>query len=469
MTSWLPETLSPKGPVYVAIADALSRDVASGRLAPGDRLPTHRALAKSLGVNVVTITRAYAEAGRRGLVDGEVGRGTFVRDGAKNELPLLNHGLTVGQTGVIDMHFSVQAVDEGLLDRGELLAELAREPGTPFLSNHYEPGGFAAHREAGAAWLQRSGVDADPERTLITVGAQHGMMVGLSSLTEPGDVVLTEEVAYTGVKALGHLLHLRLQPLQMDEHGIRPDSFADACLRANPKVLYVNPTLHNPTGIVTPAGRREEIAELAARHGVTILEDDTQSYLIEDPPPAFATLAPERTYFLTSLSKSLLGDLRVGYLLAPRVADSDAALHRLRSSIASTVWMGPPIVAEIASRWIQSGKADEVVRWKREQVRRRRAIFDRLMGADASRSHAGSSFVWLPLPADWRADDLVEQARASGVAIASGESFVVGRGASPHAVRICIGSPATEADVERGLGTIARILRRRPQRCATVI
>ena len=156
MTIWSPQLEGTKGPRYLAIVEALAQDFASGRLGPGSRLPTHRDLAERLGVTVGTVSRAYAEAARRGLVSGEVGRGTFVRGSGDPSDP------GAEAEGVVDLGQNHPPDPPSQPQRAALLDALAsltarRDAGR--LLDYPAAGGDAADREAGASWIGRSGVD----------------------------------------------------------------------------------------------------------------------------------------------------------------------------------------------------------------------------------------------------------------------------------------------------------------------
>ncbi|HSD29691.1 MAG TPA: PLP-dependent aminotransferase family protein, partial [Vicinamibacteria bacterium] len=242
MTIWTPSLEGKKGPRYLAIVEGLVEDLAARRLHEGSRLPTHRDLAERLGVTVGTVSRAYAEAARRGLVSGEVGRGTFVRG--------TSEGDGSGEAeGVVDLGQNHPPAATTVPQRTALLEALARltvRRDVGRLLDYPAAGGNAADREAGASWIARAGVEASPADVLVCTGSQHGLTVVLATLLEPGDVLLTESLTYAGVKAVAGLLHLRLKGLAIDEHGLRPDALEQACREGGAKALYLIPTLHNP-------------------------------------------------------------------------------------------------------------------------------------------------------------------------------------------------------------------------------
>lgn len=457
MTSWKPAALSPRGPVYVAIADALAQDVRSGRLQSGERLPTHRALARELGVNVVTVTRAYAEAARRGLVQGEVGRGTYVRTTPREEPARLARERR--EPWRVDFEMGVPTAPRELCATEAFFAELARDPSPAHLETGYLTPGLDEHRASGARWMARAGLEASPERTLVTSGAQHALFVAVGALAEPGDTLLVPELTYPGIKALASTLHLRLAPVGIDAEGLLPDALEDACRRANARVLYCMPNVQNPTGSVLPTERRRRIADLAERYDLAIVEDDTSGFACDPAPPPLSRFAPARTTFVTSTAKSMAPGLRVGFLHAP---DSELR-ERMFAHAASSSWMAPPLMAALAARWIEDGTADALVAWKRRMFRARRALVERILGPGASPSNPCSGYLWLPLHSPWRTDDLVRQARRRGVGLSPAEFFVVGRAEAPHAVRLSLGRPPSDELVEEGLGALREVLEGAPE------
>ena len=412
MTSWVPDSTGYDGPRYRALADALAVDVRDGRLAAGSRLPTHRDLAWKLGVTVGTVSRAYAEAERRGLIAGEVGRGTFVRSPADaatmTMMPLDSLG-KAADPDFIDLTINrpVAAGEKGAM--AAALQELAAEPDLAALLDYQAPAGRLEDRIAGAEFLRSHGLVTAPEQVVVTAGGQHAMVCVIGALTRPGDSLAVEALTYPGLRALASLLHLRLVPIAIDEQGLIPDSLDAACRVAPIRALYVMPTLHNPTTATLPVARREAVAELAERHDLALIEDDVYGFLLDPPPPPLAHYAPERGFYITSTSKSLMPALRVGYVHAPK-----AQVERLAAAVRATIYSAPPLMARIVARWVADGTVERLVREKRAETRRRNHMARRILPGAEFAGDPAASHLWLTLPEPWRADDFVAAARRRG-------------------------------------------------------
>jgi DNA-binding transcriptional MocR family regulator len=260
------------------------------------------------------------------------------------------------------------------------------------------------------------------------------------------------------MKNLAHLLHLRLQGLPVDGDGIIPEAFARAC-RSNPaRVLYAVPTIHNPLGILMPEERRREIAAIASEHDISIVEDDVHSFMLQRPPAPLSAFAPERSYYILGTSKSIAGGMRIGFLAAP-----SRMIERLATSLRATVWMAAPLMAEIASDWIKDGTAERLVQQKRTEAAARQEIAARVLEGFRFNAHPLSFHIWLELPEPWRSDEFMAQAKRRGVLVTPPEAFVPGREEAPHAVRVCLGAPATRARLKEGLEIIRDLLHSSPK------
>jgi DNA-binding transcriptional MocR family regulator len=446
---WSPRLEGRKGPRYLAIVESIADDFASGELRQGARLPTHRDLADALGVTVGTISRAYAEAARRGLISGEVGRGTFVRG------PLPESTADDGE--VCDLSQNHPPEPAARPQRAALVAalnSLTASGDVGRLLDYPAAGGGAADREAGAAWIARAGLEVSPDEVLVCTGSQHGLTIVLATLLEPGDVLLTEALTYAGLQPVAGLLRLRLRGLAIDAFGLRPDALEEACREGGMKAVYLIPTLHNPTTAVMPEARRREIAAIARAHGLRIIEDDVHGLLATERPAPLATLAPERTYYLTSTSKTLAPGLRIAYVAAPPVD-----VPRLTASLRATTWAVAPLTAAVASLWIRNGTADAIVAARRQEAGARQALArERLSGFDFD-SQPEAYYLWLRLPEPWRSDSFAAEARARNVLVTPAEAFGIGREQMPHAVRVCVGAARSRETLARGLSTVAELLR----------
>jgi DNA-binding transcriptional MocR family regulator len=323
----------------------------------------------------------------------------------------------------------------------------------------YQPyQGHPRHRSAAAKLLKSLGVFATPESLLLTAGAQHAMAVTFSTITNPGDTVLTAEVTYSGMKSLANFLHLRLRGLAMDDEGIRPDALEAACTTTEAKALYCMPTLQNPTSAVMSEQRRKEIVSVAEGCGLAIVEDDSYGFLLprQKPLRSFAR-NPSRFFYVNGTSKSLAPGLRVGFLVAP-----PAMVDRLVAALSATTIMAPPVMAELVSRWIEDGTADRVMEWKRSEIRARQKLASSILGRLEYRAHPASPHGWLTIPEPWSVRDFVAQARMRGILMSPAEDFIAARATSAHAVRLCLGPVAERSRLERALRAVVEILERAP-------
>jgi DNA-binding transcriptional MocR family regulator len=469
MTSWMPELQGRTGPLYRAIADALGEDIDAGRLSPGTRLPTHRELAERVGVTVGTVTRAYAEAEKRGLVSGEVGRGTFVR-GPEAPAVMPTPVDVADDEAPVELGINAPATPEGdpasqALRRS--LEELGRSPRLAELLAYQPAAGTTAHRVAGAAWASRFGLRVKPEQVVVCAGGQHAMEVALAALTKPGDTLVTEALTYPGMKVLARRFQLRLQGVAMDAQGLVPESLEAVCRSGPVRLLYTQPTCHNPTGALQPEERRQRIAEVARKHGVLVLEDDSYGLLPERRPPPLATFLPEASYFIAGVSKLLTPGLRIGYLVAPARARGE----RLAEEVGLASMMTTPLMAEVLARWVEDGTADALVVRQRQEVGERLQLTRSVLGAWWGRREVAVPLyhLWLGLPEGRRSEELAAQARRNGVSVTSADLFTTGPGPVPAAVRVCIGSPRTRTQLERGLRRLREVLEAGPEPLAAIV
>ncbi|HYH94538.1 PLP-dependent aminotransferase family protein [Hyalangium sp.] len=466
MTSWVPELQGRSGPLYRAIADALAADIEAGRLAPGTRLPTHRELAERVGVTVGTVTRAYTEAERRGLIGGEVGRGTYVRHLEAPRL-LPSAPRVPGDDTLIELGMNWPPTPEGDPAAEALrrtLEVLQRSAELPELLAYQPHAGLFSHREAGAEWISRFGITVPADQVVVCSGGQHAMEVVIKALTRPGDTLLTEALTYPGLKTLASQQHLRIQGVAMDAQGLLPEALEAAC-RGGAKVLYCVPNLQNPTGAVMSLERRERIAAIVRAQGLTVLEDDVHGLLLEERPPPLCALVPESGYFIAGISKLLAPGLRLSYLAVPR-----RGMERLEENAGLAARMTPPLTAEICTQWIREGTADKIVAHRRQEALERLELAREVLGEAVVRSARGPAYhLWMELPGHWRSEAFSAQARRNGVSVTASEVFAVGPAVAPGAVRVCLGAPRTQAQLRKGLLRLRDTLAGGPAPLSTIV
>lgn len=417
---------------YKTLVDTYAADIRSGRLLPGTRLPTHRQLAASEGLALVTASRVYAELEAMGLVSGETGRGTFVRE--TSLLP----GQGIDQkdiaVGMIDLNFNYPS----LPGQADLLRTALRQlalSGDLEALLRYQPHAGRQHERASVArHLQARGLSVDAEQVLIVNGAQQGLAVTLMAQLNPGDVIAADALTYSGFKVLADALHLEVVALPVTEHG--PDLAAlDKLCRSRPvRAVYSMPTLHNPLGWVMPLAQREQLVAIARQHDLTIIEDAAYAFLVDNPPPPLADLAPERTVYVSGLSKNIATGLRVGFIAAP--LKIIPALERI---IRATTWNTPGVMTAIACGWLDDGTVTWLEAQKRADARARQVLAAEVLQGLPSMGHPSSYFLWLPLPEDARSDQVVIELMKAQISVTNAEPFTVSAHV-PHAIRLALGS-----------------------------
>jgi DNA-binding transcriptional MocR family regulator len=450
MTLWHPDPALIRRPAYLSLADQFARAIHDGRLQNGERLPTHRALADQLKLSVQTVSRAYEELIRRGLVSGEIGRGSFVQTQRREPEPPY---LPERPGEVVDLSILKPVCEPMHLERmKEALGWLAETlPASSALS--FRPNMvFPRHRAIAVEWLRLCGIDISPQNISVTNGATAAMTVALMSVAPPGSTVATEAIGHHTLVPLARYLGFNLEGLPIDDNGILPEALDEACRHSDIRAVFVQPSVINPTATLMGSVRRAELAEVARRHDIAIVESDVLGPLIEERAPPLAYFAPERTLYVTSFTKITVPGLRIGYLAAPDRYVAAVANRHLVSN-----WMATPMVAEIASKWVSDGTAMEMVRWQRGALRRRQEIAAEVLGEIRYRAQRDGLHLWLELPDDRSEEGFVAQARLQGVAIAPGQSFRIAEAPWKPAVRISLGS-TTEGELRAGLGVVTKLL-----------
>ncbi|HEY0496965.1 MAG TPA: PLP-dependent aminotransferase family protein [Kutzneria sp.] len=425
-------------PRYKGVVDGLAAELRAGRWPVGTRLPTHRELAAREGIALVTATRVYAELAAMGLVTGEPGRGTFVRDTAL----LAGQGIDeqAVATDAVDLQFNYPA----LPGQADLLRTALRDLATAGdLESllHYQPhAGRPEARTAIARHLARRGLTVDAANVLIVSGAQHGLAATAMATLRRGDVVAVDPLTYTGFKVLAQTLGLEL---------VATTDLDELCRRRPIRAVYAMPTLHNPLGTVMSLTARKRLVATARRHGLLIIEDAAYAYLVEDAPPPLAALAPERTVYVSSLSKSVATGLRVGYVVTPE----PKAIERV---IRATTWNTPALNVALIRRWLEDGTVDRLEAHKRTDAHMRQAIARDVFAGLPVVGHPASYFLWLPLAEPARADRVAATLARHRISVATAEQFAT-TPVVPQALRLALGSIPV-AELRRTLETVRSVV-----------
>lgn len=433
---------------YRRIADRIAADIAAGRLQPGQRLPPQRTFARRHGLAASTAERAYGELVRRGLVVGEVGRGTFVR--AAPPRPGGRALTEPATTAPVNLELNYPSAP----GQAELLAPaLAPLTRPDVLTDALRPApadGTAPAREAASALLGL------PGRVLFTGNARQAIAAALASLVRPGGRVGVEELTYPLVMEIAARIGVTLVPLATDGDGLLPDAVAAAHRSAPLSALYVQPTLHNPTSVTMSGARRRHVAAVAGDLDIPVVEDRIWSFLADGAEEPLAVHAPGLTHVVDGLSKRVAPGLTVGFLVVPPHRAEEVA-----DVVRSGGWSAGRFALEAAVRWIEDGTVARLVAAKREDARHRQRLVRRWLGGFRVRCDPRAYYAWWELPAPWRADTFTAAAAEHGIAVTPGPAFAVDPGRTPDAVRLGLASAAVP-DLERALATLAALARGGP-------
>ncbi|AHG65878.1 aminotransferase-like domain-containing protein [Advenella mimigardefordensis] len=421
---------------YKTLVDQLAQDIRSGRLAPGTRLPTHRKLAAREHLSLVTATRVYAELQAMGLVSGETGRGTFVREIA---LPS-GHGIDqhVVAADMIDLNFNYPSLPGQTEMLRNALRQLATSGDLAALLRYAPHGGRMHEREVMAQYLDSQGLTVDAAQVLIVNGAQDGLSMTLMANLKPGDVVAVDALTYPGFRVLADVLHLELLAIPAAGQGPDITALEKLCRSRRVRAVYTMPTMHNPLGWVMSEACRRQLIAVAREHRLLIIEDAAYAYLVEDAPVPIAQLAPDITIYITGFAKNVAAGLRLGLIAAP-----PAHVPLLERAIRATTWSTPGVMSAIATEWIRDGTVLQLEYQKREDARLRQSMAREILSEIACVGHPASYFLWIPLGEDARADQIVMALMREQISVSTAEPFATTTHV-PHAIRIALGSVAPD-------------------------
>ena len=440
-----------KRPVFRSLAQGIAAAIGAGALRPGDRLPTHRELAWSLGISVQTVSRAYEELIRADMISSEVGRGSFVRPVpmALDDMPWHNNA-TKRQTIDMSLMTPVHLPEINKAWSASLQRIAARVPDV--LVQGSRPDQVSERFTTSVCeWLTRCGLVTSGRRMTITNGVTPAMFSALSAVAKPGDVVLADIVTSHLLRPAAQALHIGLRAVPNDAHGMCPDALREIARKAPGavKAVYLVPDGAGPDPRILDRTRRRALAQAAEEADLMIVECDPLGPLEPRRPPPIATIAPDRTFYCTGMTKCLSPGLRIGILIAP---SSKFELTVNRHTAMS--WMATPLMAEIAADWIASGDADRLLDAQRAELQARNRLASRILGP-RSKGNLYGLHRWLPLPEGTQETAVVKALLDQGIAVAPGEKFALAD-TSP-ALRICLGG-AERHQIEYALHEISALV-----------
>lgn len=434
---------------YTELADAVVADIRAGRLRPGDRLPPQREFAFSRGIAASTAQRVYAELRRRGVVSGEVGRGTFVR----LAIPAGRLVALAEPTSLridLDLNFPTVPEQETLLSAS--LTELMRRDEE--WRRAFAPAGAygtRSLRSTTAAFLCPGRLSFGADRLLFAGNGKQAIAAALAATVGRGEVLGVEALTYPFIKTIAQQLDIRLCPLPLDDEGIIPAALIEAHRDAGLKAVYLQPTLHNPLGVTMSLGRSAEIAEILTTHGIVAIEDAIYAFL-DTGASRLQSFASEEVVLIDGLSKRLAPGLTLGVIAAPR---------RLREDIARALhtgaWVAPSLAQTVCARWMADGTASKIIEAKRADAVARQTLAFQRLGRFGLIGNSHAYHCWLPLPSPWRADAFVAAAARHNIAVTPASAFAVTPGHVPNAVRLALSAPPMDVLCE-ALEKLASIL-----------
>ena len=466
-TIWFPDLSDTTGPKYQTLSNAIRQAVQSGTLQKGDKLPPVREIAYQLSVTPGTVARAYSTLVDAGLLEAVVGRGTFVAQTKPQdnssltdsaiEVDAVEHkkGGDIYEVNMLSPH--LPSCGQAKLIR-RLMMEVAQDPPSGMM--HYPNGaGSLAARQAAADWLGRLPIGPlSPEDVILSNGGQSGiLMIFQCLLRGRKPTILVEELAYPGFRRAAELLRADVIAVAMDEDGVRPDALEEAARSHGAQILCICPEVHNPTSGHMPEERRQEIAAVARRLDIEILEDDC--YRVEGRhAPTFRMIAPERSWFISSISKDLTPALRLGFVATP--PGRAAGLRRVVEG--SCFGIATPL-ADLCAKLLAHPDLPGITRAVRDETNRYVRAAVNILGRYDVRWREDTLFMWLPLPEGWRASALCQAAEAQGVKIRSAEDYQTRAAAACHAVRIAVNAGVSLKSYEAAIGRLSTLLDNPPE------
>ena len=448
--TWKPDLSNIKGPLYKALANLLEEDIRNGVLKPGDKLPPQRELADFLDLNLSTISRTFKLCEQKGLISGEIGKGTYISSDANVNSTLLDPAKVKNLIEMGATH-PTRAQNKYVI---KFIENMLCQPDSDKYLEYSSPCGTLAQRGIGVKWLKEVNLNTTEDNILLASGAQNALCSILSSLFQPGDRIGTDPLTYSGIKTLSKMLGIQLVPIMQETNEMSPLALRNYCKNNELKGIYLIPDHQNPTTHSMSLKTRKEIAEIAKEYNIIIIEDGINTILSGNHNIPIAALAPHQTIYISSTSKALCAGLRVSFIAVPPIHKKtlELALYNINMMVS-------PFSAEIVCQLISSPVGDKIVKERKEMVIERNNLTDSILNGFDLLGDKYCSFRWLLLPEGWNGKVFETCAKNAGVQVYCGERFAVGNSPVPAAVRLSIVAPKDLNELKIGLNIIKSILR----------
>lgn len=461
-TIW-PEALpKSKGPKYTLVADTIRKAIDNKTLEVGKKLPPVRELAYRLKITPGTVARAYTILTDEGLLQAEVGRGTFV---APPRSPILDD-VWSRQLHLRDDKYesNVSLFSPRLPDVGqvtlirECLEKVAKGDPRMFM-NYPTRDAYLPVRQVVADWLSDLPLGSlNSDDIVLTHGGQSGICVVFQTvLRDQKPVVLVEDLSYAGFRRAGELMRAEIVGVKMDKWGISPDALDHILRQTRAQAICVSPEVQNPTGGHSPLERRKEVVEIARKYELQIIEDDCYR-MGEARAPSYRALAPERGWHVSSISKTLTPALRVGFAIAPRERSVDLR----RSAEYGYFGLAQPL-AELTRLLLGHPEARQLARDVRSKMGEYVRVAVNALGGFDLNWDSEIPFVWLHLPSGWRSAAFSRAAEREGIQLRSADEFALRDGRAPNAVRIAVNGHVSLAKFEDAMLRLRALLDNPPE------
>lgn len=444
--SWIQPFEAGGGPRYKQIARQIIKAIDDGILRPGDRLPPQRDLAQTMGVDLTTVTRAYSEVRFAGLLDAHGAGGTFIASTSASEARTIDLGMNIPP--LLGSSLFARLMDVGM----EHVLDKSRSGD---LMSYHVGAGSRSDRDAAVAWLDPVLGQVRADRVVVCPGTQSALAALLIAKTRSGDTIASDSLTYPGFLAAARMLQRAVVAVPSDQEGMLPDELDRICTSRPPALIYLVPTIHNPTAITMSAQRRKDIYAVASRHGIGIVEDDPYWLLAGDAPLPLAALGASGgapVFYVSTLSKCLAPGLRTSYLVVPESEPLEPILDVLRS----ITLMSPQTMVTMATHWIRTGLAVEMLQKIRQELNQRQKLAERILPG-IIQAHPFGLHLWLGLPPKLDEHHLIQAAYEQSLGVANSQAFSAD-GSPANAIRISLGGATDQATLKAGLVKLAKLL-----------